>query len=294
MASDSTASWQQGGRLATDDVDFRAFEASPLNSDALRCVRYMHDVEYHTVCYLRDLLLTPAHTDPVVTGFLSSWVFEEYWHGEALAAVLSAHGEPHGDKRVTEVRSRLGWRDHVRPLTAILGGWIARRDFTAIHMTWGAINEWTTQTGYASLSRRAAHPTLSELLGRIMRQEGRHIDFYSTQARQRLADSARARHLVRFALQRFWHPVGAGVMPAEETRFLTSYLMGDEPGREMVDRIDRRIDRLPGLEGLHLMRGAVTAGLDGDVTRNNSWTSWRRPLANVAAWPGQVGRQEGV
>ena len=28
-------------------------------------IEYMHDVELHTICYLRDLLVTPAHNDPM-------------------------------------------------------------------------------------------------------------------------------------------------------------------------------------------------------------------------------------
>ena len=42
--------------------------------------------------------------------------------------------------------------------------------------------KWTTQAGYAQLARLSGHPVLSEVLGRIMRQEGRHIDFYASQA----------------------------------------------------------------------------------------------------------------
>ena len=56
----------------------------------------MHDVELHTICYLRDLLVTPAHNDPDVTTFLSCWAYEELWHGEALGDVLAAHGRPSG------------------------------------------------------------------------------------------------------------------------------------------------------------------------------------------------------
>ena len=248
-------------RLRWGDLDLGSFGARPVGTDALRCIRYMHDVEYHTICYLRDLLLTPAHRDPTITTFLSFWVYEEYWHGEALGAVLSAHGEPHGEARVAAVRSSLGWRDSMRPLLMTIGGWLAATDFTAVHMTWGAINEWTTQAGYSLLARRARHPILSDLLGRIARQEGRHIDFYSSQARSRLAASPRAQRLARLALRRFWHPVGSGVMPPEETQFLTRYLMGDQRGMEMAHRIDRRIDRLPGLTGLRLMESAVKANL---------------------------------
>ena len=54
-------------------------------------------------------------------------------------------------------------------------------------MAWGAINEWTTQAGYARLSDKADHPTLRELLKRIMRQEGGHIDFYASEATRRLS-----------------------------------------------------------------------------------------------------------
>ena len=59
----------------------------------LRALRYMHDVESHTVCYLRDLLLTASHQDPRVTTFLTLWNYEEHFHGVALGRVLAAHGE---------------------------------------------------------------------------------------------------------------------------------------------------------------------------------------------------------
>ncbi len=72
----------------------------------------MHDVEYHTVCYLRDLLVTPAHADPEITAFLTFWNHEELWHGEALAAVLRAHGRTAGDARIGSVRQ---WARCARP-----------------------------------------------------------------------------------------------------------------------------------------------------------------------------------
>ena len=47
-------------RLDLSGVDFGAFRVRPLDAGSLRCLRYMHDVEHHTICYLRDLLVTPA------------------------------------------------------------------------------------------------------------------------------------------------------------------------------------------------------------------------------------------
>lgn len=245
-------------KLDICDLDFSSFEDAPLSADVLRCLRYMHDIESHTVCYLRDLLVTRAHRDPEITTFLTFWNYEEYWHGEAIARVLAAHGEPAGRRRAEELRRRLPRRDAWRPLTFQVGSLLTPH-LTAVHMAWGAINEWTTQAGYARLAALAGHPILSDLLQRIMRQEGRHIDFYASQAKHRLSERAGAQRLTRWALRRFWTPVGSGIMPDAEVRFLSSFLFGGDDGLAMADRIDRRVDRLPGLAGLGLMHRVAAA-----------------------------------
>jgi hypothetical protein len=239
------------------DLDYAAFVTRPLSEGALRCLRYMCDIESHTVCYLRDLLVTPSHTDPVVTTFLTMWAYEEYWHGEALAAVLEAHGIPTGEAHIRAVRTRQGWRDRISPITQAVAANLVGVDFVAVHMTFGAINEWSTHAGYARLAAIEHHPVLTELLNRIMKQETRHVAFYATQARERLNRSAKARRLTRWALRHFWEPVGASVMPRAETRHLLHFLMGDTEGHESARRIDQKIDTLPGLADLGLVRRAA-------------------------------------
>jgi hypothetical protein len=202
------------------------------------------------------VLVTRAHRDPKITSFLSAWCYEEHWHGEALAEVLRAHGEVAGEERLTALRARNRRRDAARPLLFNLSSALTPH-VTAVTMAWGAVNEWTTQSGYGRLADRAGHPVLRELLRRIMRQEGRHIDFYVGQARARLARSRTAQRIVRFSLAHWWAPVGAGVMPPNEVGFLAAHLFGDHKGREHARRVDRQIDRLPGLQGLHLLDGAV-------------------------------------
>ena len=258
MSFDITTYQRLSEKLDIEDIDFAAFRDQPLAPEALRCLRYMHDVESHTVCYLRDVLVTRAHRDPDVTSFLTLWNYEEYWHGEAIAGVLEAHDEHAGTGRIAALRQRLPKRDAWRPLTFQLGSAITPH-LTAVHMTWGAVNEWTTQAAYARLARLADHPALTEILRRIMKQEGRHIDFYATQAKSRLADSRGAQRLTRWALRHFWAPVGSGVVPDGEVDFLRTYLFGDDDGRAVADRIDRRVDRLPGLDGLNLLRSAVSS-----------------------------------
>ena len=256
--------------LDVRDLDLaNAFRTQRLDEDVLRCLRYMHDIEMHTICYLRDLLVTSAHRDPEITTFLTFWSFEEYWHGEAIATVLRAHGEVAGAARVRELRRTRRVAEATKPFTHGLASLVVGPSMTAVHMTWGAINEWTTQAGYARLAQRCNHPILTEMLRRIMKQEGRHIDFYAAQASRRLADNRRAQWLTRQALKRFWAPVGSDVMPKSEVRHLISYLFGGEDGAAMVARIDRRIDSLPGLSGLGLVT-AARASMTGELGDDGS------------------------
>ena len=248
---------ERAGRLDLDGIDFDDFKDHPLPPAALRSLRYMHDVEHHTVCYLRDLLLTPAHQDPEITSFLSCWVFEEMWHGEAIGQVLAAHGEVAGAPRIAGNAEQPPAQGGHLQLSTIASAAFAGKAFIALHMAWGAVNEWTTQAGYARLAEKADHPTLRDLLKRIMKQEGGHIDFYASEATRRLAESPKAQRLTRFALKRLWRPVGSGVMPKEEVRFLVNYLFDGDEGGAMAARIDRRVDRLPGQSELHLLDTAV-------------------------------------
>jgi len=257
---------QRSTRLEVDDIDFDAFGTQPLDPNALRCLRYMHDVEGHTMCYLRDILVTRAHRDPEVTAFLACWSYEEHWHGEAIGRVLDAHGEDSGPSRLTTMRQHLPRNDSLRP--AVFSALSAvTKHLPAVHMAWGAVNEWSTQAGYGQLIVKANHPVLTELLRRIMRQEGRHVDFYTSQSVRRLGDSRAARRLTRYALSHYWGPVGSGVMPKAEIRFLATYLFGDEPGRSAARRVDRQIERLPGLEGLRLLDTAVAAAIDQGLSK---------------------------
>jgi hypothetical protein len=74
------------------------------------------------------------------------------------------------------------------------------------------------------------HPELTKLVGRIQRQETRHVAFYASQARERLQRSRAARLLTRLVLRMAWTPVGSRIMPVAETEFLLRYLMGGAGG----------------------------------------------------------------
>lgn len=277
MGTDIAKLIQRSARLDIEGIDFEAFRTQPLDPNALRCLRYMHDVEGHTICYLRDILVTRAHRDPEITAFLACWSYEEHWHGEAISRVLDAHGEDVAS-RLTSMRQHLPRNDSIRP-TVFSALSAVSKHLPTLHMSWGAVNEWSTQAGYGRLIEKAKHPVLTELLRRIMRQEGRHIDFYTSEAARRLGSSKAARRLTRFALTHYWGPVGSGVMPKAEIRFLATYLFGDEQGRNAAKRVDRQIDRLPGLAGLDLLDGAIADALSHQRSEVRSNTDSQEAVA---------------
>jgi hypothetical protein len=142
------------------------------------------------------------------------------------------------------------------------------RDFAAIHMMWGAVNELTTLTGYHALMRRCDHPELHKLLRKVIQDERRHFAFYRAQAKARLQRSRTARRLVRYVLRALWTPVGAGVKSEEEVDALAIYLFGDgQEGREQIRDIDRTVSDLPGLGGLTLLEDYLDGALERAAER---------------------------
>ncbi|MCI2958868.1 ferritin-like domain-containing protein [Agromyces atrinae] len=243
--------------LAWDDLDFESFRANPLPPDSLRTLRYMTDVEYHTVCYTRDLLTTPSHREADVSAFMTMWNREEFWHGEALAAVLALHDITVDFDEIKAGRLKLGWKDRLDPIKQSVLGALVGDDFIAVHMSWGAANEWSAITAYNRMAALEEHPVLAELLRRIAKQEARHVAFYTSQARERLAASPRAQKITRFALSRFWAPVGSSIMDPVEVSHVMGQLMSGPEGRKAAKKVDDSISGMPGLEGLTIVQDAL-------------------------------------
>ncbi|MBF4512413.1 ferritin-like domain-containing protein [Plantibacter sp. VKM Ac-2885] len=239
------------------DLDFDEFKTNPLPPSTLRSLRYMCDIEYHTVCYLRDMLMTPSHEDDEVGAFMTMWNREEFWHGEALAAVLAAHDITVDFDELKATRLKLGWKDRLDPIKQSILGNLVGTDFIAVHMSWGAANEWSATAAYTRLAQLERHPVLSVLLKRIAKQETRHVAFYASQAKARLESSKSARRLTRFLLRKVWGPVGSGVMPDSEVTHVMGHLFGDEDGLAEVRRIDGHIAKLPGMEGLTIIENSL-------------------------------------
>jgi rubrerythrin len=228
------------------------------------------DIETHTSIYLRDLLATPAAYEPDVTVFLSCWVYEELWHGEAFSRFLGKAGwelapdlervgtdsrYPSRAARNLWIRRRLGGRGQLSHVGTMLGSAVMD-DFVSLHMTWGAANELSTLTSYHRLIAKTDHPELINLLNAIIKDERRHFAFYRAQARMRLARSVWARRLTRWAMDHLWAIVGTGVRPQSETDFVVVHLFGDEEGGSAALDMDRTMAELPGMGGCTIFRRA--------------------------------------
>src|SRR5438552_4941816 len=108
-------------RVDLSGVEWGRIGEQAVTEPEARCLTYMMDIESHTVVFLRDLLATRACFEPEVTAFLSCWVYEELWHGEAFSRFLGEAGYelPPNGERV--------WGDSPFPSRTGRTAWIRRR-----------------------------------------------------------------------------------------------------------------------------------------------------------------------
>ena len=263
---------EESKKLDTTGVAWHEVAANQLSKGDLFCLHYMMDIENHVPLYLSHLLVTRACMDPILTAFLACWNYEELWHGENLGKFLNLYGiEFDTQDRIANVRANLGLQNSVSLMSTMAGSWLLK-DFSAVYLTIGAINELATLTGYGALIRKSGHPVLKDLLGRIIKDERRHFAFYFNSAREWLSGNTNAQRMDRWMLNRVWVPVGQGVKTLEEVDALALHLFDDEQGEEDLLNLDEKIGKLPGLSGIKLMSRALY-GARERARKNPAWAS---------------------
>ena len=131
-------------------------------------------------------------------------------------------------------------------------GSMTTRDFAAIHMMWGAVNELTTLTGYHALMRRSDHPELHKLLAKVIREEVDALALYL------FGDRPAGREQVRGIDRTISEIPGL-----EGLRLLEDYL----------DGALRRAAERPGWAGVQSMPGPAAASTNGDAPTPAHWAT---------------------
>ena len=271
---------EESKKLDTTGIAWTEVTRHPLSKGDLFCLHYMMDIENHVPLYLSHLLVTRACMDPILTAFLACWNYEELWHGENLGKLLNLYGiEFDTQDRIARVRANLGVQNSLSILTTMAGSWLSK-DFSAVYLSIGAINELSTLTGYAALIRRSRHPVLADLLSRIIKDERRHFAFYFNSAKEWLTDNVAAQRFDRWMLDRVWVPVGKGVKKQEEVDALALYLFDDDEGEADLLALDEKIGKLPGLSGIKLMSKALYEARE----RAQAQPGWGRRLIEAESW----------
>lgn len=232
-------------KVDVSDLDFSTARDYPVSDNEKRCLTYMMDIESHTIVFLKGILSTCAIRDPETTSFLSCWAYEEFFHGRTIRKFLEAAGLHFSPTRSADIQKDATFREWLEGMGASFLCQLTRH-FHAIYLTWGAISELTTLEAYGVLASRSENPILSEMLGRLAKDERRHFAFYYNKARRQLVHPY-AQKLTTFVLKKFWLPVGAGLKPDEEVSFISRFVLGDARGATVAARIDATIAKLPGL-----------------------------------------------
>ncbi len=243
-------------RVETSDIDWQAAADAGLSEDELFVLSYFADQENQTIRYLRMLLGMRIALRPDVAAFLSTWSYEEFFHGYELERVMKTCGREVAANRRDALTESKRLNEYIEAALIPILSAAFRAQFPAVYMTFGAIQELTTLRGYEHIAARTANPVLKVLCDRIAKQERRHFAWYFNNARQLLAESRVAQKLTRGLLSFNWVPVGAGTHPPAEVHRLFEVLFhpAQHAGKVMRE-IDQKMASLPGLEGLDLMQG---------------------------------------
>lgn len=239
----------------------------PLDPAFIPTLVYMRDVERFTSLYNDELARTPTGKDPAIKRFMERWSQEEITHSDLLHRFLVEAGFPATERWYEEAKKRipLTYRlsSHITPrITNLLG-----HHFTGVHMTWGAINELSTLTGYQRLWNLAKHPVLEYILTHIAREEASHSFFYWSVARVKLLQSTFRQQLAKFMVEKFWSPVGEGAKPVAESNAVIRTLFSGVEGLELMhQRVTRRIQQLPGLDTLQTVTDRISAATHSPTT----------------------------
>lgn len=246
------------GKVDLSDIDWAEVPKYPMTPEALRTLRYFMQTEGSTFFYVKALMKTKAAIlEPDLAPFLCVWMYEEEFHGRAFRKFMEAYGEKVPEDYRAQMFSTRGIGERIDEIGQTVLSRVFPDGWPAVHMIWGVVQEFTTYNGYIALIERTGHPILATICQRIMKQEMKHFAFYRDQAYKRLVNNPRAQRLTTEALKIGWTPVGEGMCRKEDVHHAIRWLFDGKNG-DAIDKVDRKMREMPGLEWFDLFRKYVT------------------------------------
>jgi hypothetical protein len=153
-------------------------------------------------------------------------------------------------ERSTRIRAGARFKAKFEDVAQTMIAKLMPRQFVALWMFWGALQECLTTQAYEEIIRTTQNPVLAELFRRIAKQERRHFAYYFNQARERLAGNRNNQRFCRFIVDKFYAPVGSGVKDDAQAAALVAGLFPGDRIFEVMSYIERRMAQLPGMDDL--------------------------------------------
>jgi hypothetical protein len=236
------------GKVDLSDIDWAEVPQHRITPEALRTLRYFLLTEGSTFFYTKVLMQTRSVVEePEFAPFVTVWNYEEEFHGRAFRQFLEAYGEQIPRSYRSEMFQSRGIGERIDEVGQRVLATLFAPAWPAVHMVWGAMQEFTTYTAYQQLIERVDHPILSVICQRIMKQEARHFAFYNRHAKARLQASPMTRRVVSRSVKIGWTPVGDGMCPKSEVCHAIRFLFDGVDGPH-IRAIEAQVRELPGLE----------------------------------------------
>lgn len=224
-----------------DAVDLDA--VGELSLDLVLAVDHARAVEEDALTSMRDMLVTPTHTDAVVTAFLTTWAYEKYWLGETLRRLLQRQRPMPQPEVPRAVLWRQDLSERLRPTADAITSNLVGPDVTARHLASGLADTLVTRITFLRLA--ALHPLLTPLADAVLHCTDRHVGFYVEQTRGRVKESAGAARQARLGL-RDWRWPGARHADPVRVALVLRQLMSGPLARACLESADAALAEFGG------------------------------------------------
>ena len=222
-----------------------------VDAELARILHVAAMVEADTDITARQATALGLTAAPDLAAFLPVWATEEAEHGRALRALLAGrpYRVPLPPPPAISRRRRL--------LAGVPLGALHHLPQTELVLcALGAAGEHSALVTYTELAKRIDDPVAQRLLRAVIRQEGRHLDFFLAAAQRRATSMSRVGgRLARRAMVAIWQPAGVPSLGRDVWRDVFSAWLDDDEILARFEGMDRVVDAIPHLAGLGLMRG---------------------------------------